>query len=194
MNWQVPRAIVLPPTPPAAWTALLHGVGIDYFGDSARWSSSLPPNCSGRTLRNAAPGTGHDARKNSQKPQFPHSVAASPLPRGAYGPQGSTCPPANRRACPYAPPPRSSPAISRPVAHVSSASRPWVESSASRLGAGSDLVADLCGVHRLETFALPGLSECDDEGHDAKDAHDEEERADNKPAVGLDGARRQHHR
>jgi len=117
MNWQVPRAIVLPPTPPAAWTALLHGVGIDYFGDSARWSSSLPPNCSGRTLRNAAPGTGHDARKNSQKPQFPHSVAASPLPRGAYGPQGSTCPPANRRACvPYAPPPRSSPAISRPVA------------------------------------------------------------------------------
>src|SRR5713101_4405392 len=74
MNWQVPRAIVLPPTPPAAWTALLHGVGIDYFGDSARWSSSLPPNCSGRTLRNAAPSTGHDARTNSQKPQFPQSL------------------------------------------------------------------------------------------------------------------------
>jgi hypothetical protein len=49
-------------------------------------------------------------------------------------------------------------------------------------------VADLRGVHRLETTAPSGLSEGDDEGHDAKDADDEEERADHKPAVGLDGA------
>src|SRR2546426_11107291 len=106
---------------------LLHGVGIDSFGDSARWSSSLPPNCSGRTLRNAAPSTGHDARKNSQKPQF-HTRSSLPAPLDAYGPEGSTYPPSEPGGVlPYVPPPRSplrpfegqSPSATRPAPPLS---------------------------------------------------------------------------